>query len=282
MNSDGFHVRAMRPDEVALPIYWAAGEGWNPGLADAACFARADPHGFFLGELDGEAAATISVVNYGERFAFLGFYIVRRDLRGRGYGLRIWQAGMAHAGERTVGLDGVIDQQENYKKSGFTLAYRNVRHGGTIKPAEKPARGIVDLAAVPFAAVLADDATVFPARRTGFLRGWTGAPGHVGRALMRDGKLVAWGVIRSCRVGCKIGPLIADDFDAAAAVFDALVIAKAGGDIFIDVPEPNREAAALADERGLAPVFETARMYTGPIRPIALPRIYGVTTFELG
>jgi len=29
-------------------------------------------------------------------------------------------------------------------------------------------------------------------------------------------------------------------------------------------------------------VFETARMYTAPIRPLRLDRVFGVTTFELG
>jgi hypothetical protein len=282
MTSDRFQVRVMRPGEIALAADWAADEGWNPGLADAACFARVDPDGFFIGELDGAAAATISVVNYGERFAFLGFYIVRPDLRGRGYGLRTWQAGIVHAGSRTIGLDGVVAQQENYQQAGFTLAYRNVRYGGTVASAGDAAREIVDLATVPFTEVLADDATVFPARRTGFLRAWISAPGHVGRALRRDGRLAAWGVIRPCRHGCKIGPLVADDVAAAACVFDALVAAKGGGEIFLDVPEPNRHAAALADERGLEPMFDTARMYSGRIRPIALPRIFGVTTFELG
>ena len=66
------------------------------------------------------------------RFAFLGFYIVRPDLRGRGYGLRIWNAAVDHAGGRTIGLDGVVAQQENYKKSGFRLAYANVRYGGRV------------------------------------------------------------------------------------------------------------------------------------------------------
>lgn len=28
--------------------------------------------------------------------------------------------------------------------------------------------------------------------------------------------------------------------------------------------------------------FETARMYTGPIRPYAEERVFGVTTLELG
>jgi hypothetical protein len=32
-------------------------------------------------ELNGLPAATVSCVNYGENFAFLGFHIVREDLR---------------------------------------------------------------------------------------------------------------------------------------------------------------------------------------------------------
>src|SRR5216110_1695207 len=91
-------IRTMRPDEISIAVNWAAAEGWNPGLADGACFAAADPEGFFIGELDGAPAATVSCVNYGASFAFLGFYIVREDLRGRGYGLRIWNAAIAHAG----------------------------------------------------------------------------------------------------------------------------------------------------------------------------------------
>src|SRR5207245_857087 len=124
MTTDSFRVRVMGPQDIALVLDWAAAEGWNPGLADAGCFASVDPEGFLLGEIAGAPAATISVINYDERFAFLGFYIVRPDLRGRGYGWRLWQSGMAHAGARTVGLDGVLAQQENYKKSGFALAYR--------------------------------------------------------------------------------------------------------------------------------------------------------------
>ena len=93
---------------------------------------------------------------------------------------------------------------------------------------------------------------------------------------------MAWGVIRPSRTGCKIGPLVADDRAAAEAVFSALVAAAGGGEIFLDVPSVNRDAVALAGDHGLSPVFETARMYTGPIRPLRLERVFGVTTFELG
>jgi GNAT superfamily N-acetyltransferase len=279
---DDLRICVMRPDEIAIAADWAAGEGWNPGLADAACFATVDAEGFFLGELDGQPAATISCVNYDARFAFLGFYIVRPDLRGRGYGLRIWNAAMAHAGDRTVGLDGVVAQQENYKKSGFKLAYANVRYGGVVAMPTGTSARIVPLDEIPFAMVEADDATVFPASRSAFLRAWVEAPGHVGRALMHDGRLGAWGVIRPCLKGWKIGPLVADDRASAELVLAALLAGSGGGEIFLDVPSVNRDAVALARSLGLAPVFETARMYTGPIRPLRLERVFGVTTFELG
>ena len=70
---------AVPPEATERVKDWAAREGWNPGLADAACFATVDPQGFLIGELDGEPAATISCVNYDEAFAFLGVYIVRED-----------------------------------------------------------------------------------------------------------------------------------------------------------------------------------------------------------
>ena len=275
-------TRTMRSEEIALAIDWAAAEGWNPGLADAACFASVDPQGFLIAELDGEPAATISCVNYDAHFSFLGFYIVRPDLRGKGFGLQIWNAAIAHAGARVIGLDGVVAQQENYKRSGFALAYANIRYGGTVAAPDAARADVIALGDVPFADVEADDATVFPAPRSSFLRAWIAAPGHIGCALVRDGRLAGWGVIRPCRQGCKIGPLVADDRAAAEAVLSALLAKAGGGEVFLDVPGINREAIALAQDFGLAPVFETARMYTGTIPSLRLDRVFGVTTFELG
>jgi ribosomal protein S18 acetylase RimI-like enzyme len=275
-------IRNLRPEEIVTAVDWAAAEGWNPGLSDAACFAITDAKGFFVGEIDGEPVATVSCVNYDDRFAFLGFYIVRSDFRDRGHGLRIWNAAIAHAGTRVIGLDGVVAQQDNYRKSGFQLAHANIRYGGIIAAPPRPPANVVALGTIPFALVEADDATVFPAPRSAFLRAWIGTSGHVGRALLRDGKLAAWGVIRPCRTGRKIGPLVADDRAAADAIVQALLASASGGEIFLDVPAVNREAIALAESLGLKPVFETARMYTGPIAPLRIDRVFGVTSFELG
>ncbi len=100
--------------------------------------------------------------------------------------------------------------------------------------------------------------------------------------MVRDGGLAAWGVIRPCRTGHKIGPLVAGDRTAAETVFTALVMAPAAAKSF----SMSRASIAMRwrwrKAHGLAPVFETARMYTGPIRPLRLDRVFGVTTFELG
>ena len=55
-----------------------------------------------------------------------------------------------------------------------------------------------------------------------------------------------------------------------------------GTEYFLDIPEPNREALALARRYRLAPVFETARMYAGAEPELPLQRLYGITSFELG
>ena len=123
-------VRRMTEADLALALEWAAAEGWNPGLHDARSFYAADPQGFLLAELDGAPAGSVSAVRYGADFGFLGLYIVRPEFRGRGFGLKLWRAALDHLGDRIVGLDGVVAQQGNYRRSGFALAFRNIRQRG--------------------------------------------------------------------------------------------------------------------------------------------------------
>jgi hypothetical protein len=99
-------IRVLNKKEVSTAIEWAAAEGWNPGLNDLQSFTSVDKEGFiglFLGEI---LIGTISAINYNDTFSFLGFYIVHKQFRGKGYGCILWQAGMQHAGDRVVGLDG--------------------------------------------------------------------------------------------------------------------------------------------------------------------------------
>ena len=64
-------------------------------------FSRPIRTGFLVRRVAGRPVSAISVVNHSESFAFLGLYLCHPDFRGRGHGLAIWNAGLAHAGART-------------------------------------------------------------------------------------------------------------------------------------------------------------------------------------
>lgn len=289
MDKNSFIIRHMKEDEMPLAIDWAAAEGWNPGLYDAPCFRAADQQGFLVGLKSGQPVACISAVRYGANYGFLGFYIVRPEWRGQGYGLQIWQKAMEQMAGRVVGLDGVLAQQDNYRKSGFQLAYRNIRYSGKFsgvtpgRAAEsEPGLSIVPASRVNRAELAAYDNNLFSTARPEFLSSWLGQPAATASAVIADGRLMGYGVIRQCRSGFKIGPLFAEDTAAAEKLLLSLAACAEGEEVFLDVPEVNAAAVALSVKYNMTKVFETARMYKGLAPSITLEKIFGVTTFELG
>jgi len=283
MPASSYRVRTMTEAEVALAIDWAAAEGWNPGWRDAQCFRAADPDGFLIGLLDDEPIATISVVRYGAAFGFLGLYIVKPDYRGRGHGLALWDAGMAFLGERTIGLDGVVAQQANYRRSGFKLACRNVRYQGTAGSIADRNPHVAPLASFAFSAVNDYDQACFATDRSEFLECWIRQPNTAALGVRRGDRLAGYGVIRAARVGHKVGPLFADDPGVADALLGGLIATiPPDGAFYLDVPEVNPAAVDLAERHKMTVVFETARMYRGGAPALPVDRIFGVTSFELG
>ncbi len=276
-------IRGMREAEIPLAVEWAAREGWNPGLEDARAFAAADPGGFLCAMRGEEMLACVTAVKTGPDFGFIGFYIARPDIRGQGIGFALWQAAMDRLEGRCIGLDGVVEQQANYRRIGFTLAWNNARYQSET-PAFPQGGGvtIVDAASVDFAALIAFDAEAFGTPRADFLRGWISTPGHRARVALGPSGIIGFAVLRPCREGSKLAPLFAGDVAVARALIADLAPHRAPGPFILDLPEPHGAAVALAQGMGLQKVFETARMYTRKPPPMARERIFGLTSFELG
>jgi Acetyltransferase (GNAT) domain/Acetyltransferase (GNAT) family len=277
-------LRRATSEEIGTMITWAASEGWNPGLDDRDPFMAADPHGYWIAEIDGQMAAAISLVHHDDAFAFLGFYMAASAFRGRGIALALWKHVVDASRAAVIGLDGVVAQQDNYRASGFAYAHANWRYGGDIAPSgSPPSHQFVTPSVAMMPALMAFDARHNPSTRPRLMADWLTDTATRSSLVAREGdEVTGIGTIRRCREGYKIGPLFAGDPALAEALFSALVNKVGGGRIYLDIPGPNREAEALCRRHAMQPVFETARMYRGGMPQLPLESIFGITSFELG
>ncbi|MEQ8390887.1 MAG: N-acetyltransferase [Thalassospira sp.] len=279
-------IRRLKSDEFPLAVEWAALEGWNPGKDDADVFFNTDTDGFW-GAFDKQGmAAVISSVQYSSDFGFVGFYICRKDRRGTGLGYKLWQTALENSVGKTIGLDGVIDQQDTYRKSGFEFVHRNIRFGGVVEANSPAPDDLFTLLIDDIAVVDAFEQTcnLFAESRIEFLRGWIGNENHTALALKGPMGLRGYGVIRPCEDGHKVGPLFAENKEDAQALFSALLQSRKdqSGKVYLDVPEPNQAALDLVKSHQMTAEFETARMYKGPIPSLNLDMTFGISSFELG
>jgi len=278
-----YTIRRLNRAELDTVFQWSASEGWNPGLCDGDSFYAADPGGFFGGFMGEELIGSVSAVAYDPHYGFIGLYIVKPGFRGQGYGIALFQAALDYLGDRTIGLDGVVERQADYARSGFTAVYRNVRFRHVASGQPSLAKGVVPLAEIPFDAVARYDEALHPAPRQAFLSHWLAQSGTVALAKQEAGRLAGYGVIRQAKDGHRIGPLFADEADSARQLFLGLCAAvEPGSPVFWDVPEINSQAVALARSLDMEMVFEAARMYKGAAPALPMARIFGTTTLELG
>jgi len=274
-------VRMMTLDDLHAVLQWAADEGWNPGLDDARAFHAADPAGFLIKEVDGKPVAAISVVNHDPQFAFLGLYLCKPEFRGQGYGMEVWRAGIAHAVMRSIGLDGVPEQQENYARSGFAKVGSTTRYMGQMARIRDPRIRV----ALPddIQTLIAHDARACGMDRTAFAGAWfRDMPTRQTVVLMEASAIGGFATFRRCKDGTKIGPLCASSEADARALLSANPFHQANAPCFVDVFGQNTPLATLIKSMNFEATFETTRMFNRA-QPAANPyRFQAIATMELG
>lgn len=266
-------IRVLELAEIEKLLGWAAAEGWNPGRNDAPAFQAADPNGFLGAFVDDVMVAAIAAIAYDDAFGFIGLYICHPDWRGRGHGKAVWDAGLEYLGERTIGLDAVPEQRDNYASMGFVDAYNTIRMSGTVRLSTAVAENDAP-AQLEFIREM--ERQCFPAERDAFLNHWLARP-HQTLVHRIDYQIGAYGVLRPCTEGAKLGPLFATDLAAALPL-----LPKLSGRIHIDVPGYQTGFLSALSALGFTSGFRTTRMYRGSAPAIRLPFVFGVTSLELG
>jgi hypothetical protein len=278
-----YKIRRATRKELDLAVLWAKKEGWNPGIYDASCFWAQDKKGFFVGLLNNKPVATVSAVSYGNKYGFMGFYIVKKSERGKGYGMELFQKAWRCMGKRNIGGDGVIENLKKYAKVGLKLAHYNARYGGHGTGSKKIEKGVIKASQVPFKKIDDYDRKVFGFPRSRFLKLWISRPKTRAFAFLKKGNVLGYGAVRKCFTGYKIAPLFADNKLVAKKLFDTL-IGQVGKkeEVFFDLPEHNKDSLKFARDNKMKKVFATGRIYSKGQPKFPLNKWYGITSFELG
>ncbi|MEO0046757.1 MAG: hypothetical protein RL705_1948 [Bacteroidota bacterium] len=286
MNQTALIFRRLTFTEFEILVNWAAQEGWNPGLADAAIFWNTDPEGFY-GYFDQETlVAGGSIVSYDGQLGFMGFFIVRPEYRAKGIGRTLWQQRRDTLLSRlhpnaAIGMDGVVAMQPFYQKGGFHIAYRDERYEkiGYSYPTNPLVQPITKK---DWDAVMALDLACFGVARTRFLKLWLEASNAKAFHYTDHDTLLGFAVIRQCQTGYKIGPLFAENEVVAAALYERCLTEAIGEPVYLDIPVCNEAAVNLIQQYEATYVFECARMYYGTPPKTAIEKVFGITSFELG
>ena len=270
----------------AFPMKWAGEEGWNPGLADTDIFYQAEPEAHLGIEQHGKILGCGSIVSYDGKFGFMGLFIVDPLYRGKGIGKVLWEYRRELLlnklnNKPVIGMDGVFNMQQFYQKGGFQFSHRNLRMQGKAVGIRKPEINM-EFRPSDYDEVATYDEKHFGFRRTQFLKLWLFHPQIFTLLNIKKDKIAGLISYRQCISGYKIGPLFADDETIAASLLSSVMNRIPGETVFLDIPEINPQAVALARQFSLTEVFGCARMYLGNPPETPWQQIYGITTFELG
>jgi GNAT superfamily N-acetyltransferase len=286
MNIDDLQFEKLNYNGVKTLVTWAFEEGWNPGPNDAEAFYQTDPDGFYGFHYEDELIAGGSIVSYDGLFGFMGFFIVKPEYRSQGIGRKLWYLRRDTLLSRleenaAIGMDGVVDMQPFYQEGGFEIAFRDVRYEkkGTAFTVDS---NISSIEKADFEAIVEYDTQCFGFPRPQFLQPWLNLPENKTFKYVENEQLKGFAIARKAATGYKICPLFADNASIAEALYKACLNAVEGASLFLDIPMSNEAAKALVATYEASYIFECARMYYGKPPNVALDKIFGITTFELG
>ncbi|MGF6230030.1 GNAT superfamily N-acetyltransferase [Inquilinus ginsengisoli] len=271
--------RRMRPgEEVELTALMGAAFGnprFGPTIARLSRMPNAAIH---VLEADGVLRAGAAVVDYG-RVAYLGVVGTDPAVQGRGFGRRIVEAALAPVpADRVVLLDASPFGAPLYERLGFVDVDASVVLEATGPVEAPPVSGLAPMAEADLPDVAAYDAAVFGADRTTGLRElFREYPDGV--VCRRDGRVAGYGL----RHPDRVGPVLAEDQETAAAIVAALSVLAPAGPMTITVPSSH---VAMLHHLGRSGVPELRRLRHmrrgGDRHPSDRGRIAAMASFHLG
>jgi len=267
-------IRRLGVADIASALMLSTQAGWNQTEDDWRMLIDLAPDGCLGVEVDGELAATTTLVCYGQRLAWLGMVLTKIEFRGCGLARRLLSEVFKLADRmkiETVKLDATDQGRPLYEKSGFRFE----------QPVERWSRaGIGNTVALSGETNslpkqgYETDCEAFGADRSQLLE----------KLAQRNAPAVSSKSWLLARSGCKtayLGPCVSDDAgDARTLIAHCVQSIKAS--ISWDLLSRNENAVAIAKDIGFTPQRHLTRMVRGKDLRGREKSIYALAGFELG
>jgi len=240
--------------------------GWNQTFLDWERTFELNPEGCFVAELNDESVGTTTCTQFGE-VGWIAMVLVKSANRGMGIGEQLVQNAITYlecAGVSCIRLDATQLGQGLYEKLGFKSEYevfRFVKTGPAIH--EQQTTTALGKAAniAPLDTLLKLDYKATATEREVYFK--TLEKKSIDYLFEKNGELSGFATYRVGRNAFQLGPVIATNNSAGRQLLDSVIQRFDDNMYYIDIPVPNKEAIAWAEETGLTVQRKFMRMYRG-------------------
>ena len=259
----GVLTAAEIPDAEAL----VREAGWNQVAADWEIFRALG--NVFTARVDTRVVATAAILPYGE-FAWIGMVLVAGEQRRHGLGTQLLERCIStlHQQRRVPVLDATPAGRPLYRARGFqeTWGYHRLarQHAPAMQTDTHTTGGIIvrPIGDADWPALCAMDAAAFGADRSALLSRLRGRLPAAELIAERHGRIAGFLLGRNGRSASHIGPLVAEDENAAHALL-ARALAALPGPIYIDFADSKTGLRAWLAEQGFVAQRPLTRMLLG-------------------
>jgi GNAT superfamily N-acetyltransferase len=254
-------IRPLTDADIDAGLRLGAQNGWNQRAADWRRQLDLEPAACFAAEAAGQVVGTACACVF-DSVAWVNLVLVDQLWRGRGIGTRLMRRVLAHLEERNVSsirLDATPLGQPIYEKLGFQADYALTRYAAKLRGTSQGPVGVEKAATADLAAIAQLDEGVTGTQR-GRLLALMLDDDSGGLVVVRQAnRLAGYAGYRRGARAWQIGPCIGA---ACGDLLNSLMLAL-GGQGFIDVPVPSREANAHAAALAWQPQRTLLRMGRG-------------------
>ena len=271
--SDLLTRRLLATSDVGAALALSDAAGWNQTADDWGFFIQ---HGRVLGVCndDGQLVATAAALPYGDGQAWISMVLVNPAWQHRGLATGLLSETVE--GLRKAGITPVLDAtpagEPVYRRLGFEPGLAFERWQAVLTTAGPSESAAASRGATVHAAGIGDidaiaalDLAANGIHRRALLEAFMSRPGT--RAWMTRGGS-GFVLLREGRRATQIGPLVAADTPAAAALLDTALAARAGP-VFLDVATRRDKLLAWLHDRGFSRQRPFVRMALGAVPALA-------------